>query len=78
MSTELNSFKKYYKWFVWGLISVVLMTIAIWYLYEGELSFEFVVGVSFITFLSTVVYLGAMIIQLMNEIEELRNSKKSK
>lgn len=78
--SEISQFRKYFRWYVFALLFAVASSLVILYINQGYLSLEFVVGVMFISFLTSVVYLGTFILELQNEIEILKreNIKKAK
>lgn len=73
MDKEILNFKKYYKWYVIALVLAIIATLGVYYLTNAQLTTEFVIAVFFISFLSSIVYMGALIIQLQKELDEVKS-----
>lgn len=75
--SEIFRFRKYFRWYVFALLFALVAVLAIYYIGEGVLTVEFVIGTMFVSFLATIVYLGTLIIELKKEVDGLRELQKS-
>jgi hypothetical protein len=74
-TNEVANFRKSFKFYVIGFILTLLYVAYTGYFNYGFVTLELLIGAMFFVFLGIVVYLGAMILELQREIEEIRNNE---